>query len=38
VDGVAFAKDAVMDLGQFKMNLNFENIKVNQGLKLEDLK
>lgn len=38
VDGVAFAKEAVMDLGQFKMNLNFENIKVNQGLKLEDLK
>jgi hypothetical protein len=27
-----------MDLGQFKMNLNFETIKVNQGLKLEDLK
>lgn len=38
VDGVAFAKEAVMDLGQFKMNLNFETIKVNQGLKLEDLK
>jgi hypothetical protein len=38
VDGVAFAKESVMDLGQFKMNLNFETIKVNQGLKLEDLK
>lgn len=38
VDGVTFAKEAVMDLGQFKMNLNFETIKVNQGLKLEDLK
>ena len=38
VDGVAFAKEAVMDLGQFKMNLSFDSIKVNQGLKVEDLK
>ena len=38
VEGVSFAKEAVMDLGQFKMNLNFEAIKVNQGIKLDDLK
>ena len=38
VEGVSFAKEAVMDLGQFKMNLNFDAIKVNQGIKLEDLK
>ena len=38
VEGVSFAKEAVLDLGQFKMNLNFEAIKVNQGIKLDDLK
>ncbi len=38
VEGVSFAKETTIDLGQFKMNINYNEIKVNQGLKLEDLK
>ena len=38
VEGVSFAKEATIDLGQFKMNIKYNEIKVNQGLKLEDLK
>jgi predicted Zn-dependent peptidase len=38
VGGVQIANEEVLDLGQFKLNVKYSDIKVNQGLKLEDLK
>lgn len=38
VNGVQFAKNVIIDMGQMKMNMNFETIKVNQGLSLSDMK
>ena len=38
IEGVSFAKETVIDLGQLKMKINYNEIKVNQGLKMEDLK
>lgn len=38
VGGVQIANEEVLDLGQFKLNVKYADIKVNQGLKLEDLK
>lgn len=38
IEGVLFAKETVIDLGQFKMNINYNEIKVNQGLSVADLK
>lgn len=38
VNGVQIASEQLMDLGQMKINIQFTDIKVNQGLKLSDLK
>ena len=38
VGGVQIANEEIIDLGQFKLNVKYTDIKVNQGLKLEDLK
>lgn len=38
INGVQIANEEVLDLGQFKLNVKYDDIKVNQGLKLEDLK
>ncbi len=38
IGGVQIANEEVLDLGQFKLNVKYSDIKVNQGLKLEDLK
>ena len=38
VGGVQIANEEILDLGQFKLNVKYADIKVNQGLKLEDLK
>lgn len=37
-EGVQIANEEILDLGQFKLNVKYADIKVNQGLKLEDLK
>jgi hypothetical protein len=38
VDGVQIASEQLIDLGQMKMNVKFNDIKANQGLKVSDLK
>jgi hypothetical protein len=38
IGGVQIANEEVLDLGQFKLNVKYSDIKVNQGLKAEDLK
>lgn len=38
VDGVQVAHDEIIDLGQMKLNVNYSSIKVNQGLKVSELK
>lgn len=38
IGGVQIANEEVLDLGQFKLNVKYSDIKVNQGLKIEDLK
>lgn len=37
VEGVQMANEQIIDLGQFKLNVKFNNIKVNQGLMIADL-
>jgi predicted Zn-dependent peptidase len=38
VNGVQIASEQLMDLGQMKINIKYTDIKVNQGLKISDLK
>lgn len=38
IGGVQIANEEILDLGQFKLNVKYSEIKVNQGLKVEDLK
>jgi hypothetical protein len=38
VNGVQIASEQLMDLGQMKINIKYTDIKMNQGLKLSDLK
>lgn len=38
IGGVQIANEEILDLGQFKLNVKYADIKVNQGLKVEDLK
>lgn len=38
VDGVKIAGEQLLDLGQMKMNIKYNEIKANQGLKTSDLK
>ena len=38
IGGVQIANEEILDLGQFKLNVKYSDIKVNQGLKVEDLK
>jgi hypothetical protein len=38
IGGVQIANEEILDLGQFKLNVKYSDIKVNQGLKAEDLK
>ena len=38
VNGVQIASEQLMDLGQMKINIKYNDIKVNQGLKISDLK
>ena len=38
VEGVQVANDEIIDLGQMKLNVNYSSIKVNQGLKVSELK
>jgi zinc protease len=38
VEGVKIAGEQLLDLGQMKMNIKYNNIKANQGLKTTDLK
>ena len=38
VNGLKLPMEALIDMGQIKINVKYTDIKVNQGLKLEDLK
>ena len=38
IEGVSFASEMILDLGPMKLNVKYETIKVNQGLKVEDIK
>lgn len=38
IGGVQIANEEILDLGQFKLNVKYSDIKVNQGLRVEDLK
>ena len=38
IGGIQIANEEILDLGQFKLNVKYSDIKVNQGLKVEDLK
>ncbi len=38
IGGVQIANEEILDLGQFKLNVKYSDIKVNQGLKADDLK
>lgn len=38
IEGVQFASEMILDLGPMKLNVKYDSIKVNQGLKAEDIK
>jgi zinc protease len=38
VNGIKIPSEEVLDMGQFKINVKFTQIKANQGLKVTDLK
>ncbi len=38
VNGVQIASEQLMDMGQMKINIKYTDIKINQGLKMSDLK
>jgi hypothetical protein len=38
VNGIQIASEMIIDMGQMKINVKYTDIKVNQGLKVTDLK